>query len=100
PPGAGDASYGGPGGGGPGGGGPGAFGGGGGFGGPGGGGFGGGGGRGGRGNFRNFNPNQPHGAIFWNGGNSALNAQPFALRGQPLNQPSYASNRFGLTFIG
>ncbi len=85
--------------GGPGGGGGGFAGGGGGF----GGGFGGGGGGrgfGGRGNFRNFNPNQPHGAIFWNGGNSALNAQPFALRGQPLEQPGYSSNRFGLTFIG
>jgi len=90
-------------GGGPGGGGGGGFGGGGGgFGGRGGGGFGGGGGRGfsGRGNFRNFNPNQPHGAFFWNGGNSALNAEPFALRGPTVGQPSYASNRFGLTFIG
>ena len=68
----------------------------------GGGGFGGGGGRGfgGRGNFRNFNPNKPHGAFFWNGGNSALNAEPFALRGQTVSQPSYQSNRFGLTFIG
>jgi hypothetical protein len=83
---------------GPGGGGPG--GGGGGFG---GGGFGGGGGRGGgggmRGNFRNFKPNQPHGAIFWNGGNGALNAEDFALRGQSFQQPAYESNRFGLTFL-
>jgi trimeric autotransporter adhesin len=60
------------------------FGGGGGFGGGGfGGGFGGGvwrwgfGGGGGRGNFRGFNPGQPHGAIFWIGSNSALNAEPF-----------------------
>lgn len=64
------------------------------------GGFGGGGGFGGRGNFRNFNPNQPHGAIFWNGGNSALNAEPFTIRGQQINQPAYASNRFGATLIG
>ncbi|MBV8674744.1 MAG: carboxypeptidase regulatory-like domain-containing protein, partial [Acidobacteriaceae bacterium] len=100
--GGGNAIFGGPGGtpgGGPGGGGPG------GPGGFGGGGpifIGGGGGRGfgGRGNFRNFNPNQPHGSFFWTGGNSALNALPFALRGQPVTQPSYASNRFGLTFIG
>jgi trimeric autotransporter adhesin len=87
------------GGGGPGGGGPG----GGGFGGGGrGGGGGGGGGRGfgGRGNFRNFNPNQPHGSIFWNGGNSALNAENFSIRGQQVDQPSYASNRFGATLIG
>ena len=92
---------GGPGGGGAGGGGFG--GGGGGFGGGGGGFAGGGGGRGGgggmRGNFRNFKPNQPHGAIFWNGGNGAINAEDFALRGQPIEQPSYESNRFGLTFL-
>ena len=69
------------------------FGGGGGFGGP--GGFG-----GGRGNFRGFRPDQPHGAIFWNGNNSALNALPYSLRGQEANQPNYGSNQFGLTFIG
>ena len=62
------------------------------FGGPGGGGFGGpgggGGGRGGRGgNFRNFKPSQPHGAIFWNGGPSTFNAQPFAVRGQTRAEP-------------
>jgi trimeric autotransporter adhesin len=68
--------------------------GGGGFGGP-GGGFG-----GGRGNFRGFRPDQPHGAIFWNGNNSALNAEPFTLRGQEADQPNYGSNQFGLTFIG
>lgn len=62
------------------------------------GGFGGGGG-GGRGNFRGFNPAQPHGAIFWMGSNSALNAQPFALRGQPQVQPASGTNRFGLTFM-
>ncbi|HEX5235802.1 MAG TPA: TonB-dependent receptor [Silvibacterium sp.] len=63
---------------------------------------GGGGGRGfgGRGNFRHFNPNQPHGAIYWNGGNSALNAQPFTIRGRQSAQPAYASNRFGATLLG
>ena len=73
------------------------------FGGPGfgGGGFGGPGGfGGGRGNFRGFRPDQPHGAIFWNGSNSLLNAEPYALRGQESNQPEYGSNNFGLTFIG
>jgi trimeric autotransporter adhesin len=66
----------------------------------GGGGFGGGGfGRGGRGNFRGFNPGQPHGAIFWIGSNSALNAEPFALRGQAQEQPPSGSNRFGITFM-
>jgi len=67
------------------------------FGGP--GGFGGGGPGGGRGNFRGFNPGQPHGAIFWTGSNSALNAEPFALRGQEQEQPASGTNRFGLTFI-
>ncbi|MGO9318947.1 MAG: carboxypeptidase regulatory-like domain-containing protein [Terracidiphilus sp.] len=67
---------------------------GGGFGGP--GGFGGG---GGRGNFRGFNLNQPHGAIFWMGSNSALNAEPFSLRGQPQLQPASGTNRFGITFM-
>jgi outer membrane receptor protein involved in Fe transport len=53
----------------------------------------------GRGNFRGFNPGQPHGAIFWTGSNSALNAEPFSLRGQLQEQPSAAANRFGLTFM-
>ncbi len=73
---------------------------GGGFGGP-GGGFGGG-GFGGRGgfNFRKLNPNRPHGAIFWSGGNSLFDAKPFALRGQPEPQPQYNSNRFGVIYAG
>jgi hypothetical protein len=82
------------------GGGGGLFGGGGGFGGSGGfGGGGGGRGGGGRGNFRGFNPGQPHGAIFWIGSNSALNAEPFSLSGQPQAQPASGTNRFGLTFM-
>ncbi|MGB6720642.1 MAG: carboxypeptidase regulatory-like domain-containing protein, partial [Terracidiphilus sp.] len=64
-----------------------------------GGGRGGGGFGGGRGNFRGFNPGQPHGAFFWNGSNSAVNAEPFALRGQPQFQPASGTNRFGLTFM-
>ncbi len=70
----------------------------------GGGGFGGGspggGGFGGRGGFRNFRADQPHGAVFWTGDNSLLNALPFALRGREKTQLGYGSNRFGLTFIG
>jgi hypothetical protein len=54
---------------------------------------------GGRGNFRNFNPGQPHGAIFWMGSNSALNAEPFSLHGQPQDQPASGTNRFGLTLM-
>jgi hypothetical protein len=65
----------------------------------GGGGGGGGGLGGGRGNFRGFDPGQPHGAIFWIGSNSAINAQPFALRGQAQEQPPSGSNRFGITFM-
>jgi trimeric autotransporter adhesin len=100
-------------GGGPGGQGGGGFGGGGGGFGGGGGGFGGGGfgGRGGRGgggggrggggfgNFRSFKPNQPHGAFYWTGGNSALNATPFPIRAQQEPNPAYASNAFGLTLL-
>ncbi len=72
----------------------------------GGGGFGGGGfggGRGGfgsgRGNFRGFNPGQPHGSIAWSGTNSALNADPFALAGQPQVQPANGTNKFTLSFM-
>lgn len=66
-----------------------------------GGGFGGGrGGFGGRGNFRGFNPSQPHGAVYWLGSNSALNAEPFSLRGQPQNQPASGTNQFGVTLMG
>jgi trimeric autotransporter adhesin len=76
--------------------------GGGGFGGPGGGGPGGGrGGRGGGGGgFRGFNPTQPHGAIFYQGGNGALDATPFSLTGAPVIKPSFSSNRFGVSFTG
>ncbi len=79
--------------------------GGGGFGGPGGGGFGGGGrggrgGGGGGGGFRGFNPTQPHGAVFYQGGNGALDATPFSLTGAPVVKPSFSSNRFGVSFTG
>jgi len=65
----------------------------------GGGGFGGPGGPGGRGNFRGFNPGQPHGSVFWFGTNSALNAEPFSVQGQPQVQPASGSNQFGITFM-
>ncbi|GGG88583.1 hypothetical protein GCM10011585_35850 [Edaphobacter dinghuensis] len=66
----------------------------------------GGGGGGGRGGFRGFNPTQPHGAIFYQGGNGALNAAPFSVAsalGEPGAQvvkPSSMSNRFGVSFVG
>ncbi len=50
--------------------------------------------------FRKFNPNKPHGAIFYSGGNSALNAKNFSLDGTHTEQPSYNSNRFGVVFTG
>jgi trimeric autotransporter adhesin len=71
---------------------------GGGFGGPGGGGFrGGGGGRGGgmiigR---RGFDINHPHGSIYYGVGDSALNAAPYALTGEPPVNPGYLQNSFG-----
>jgi hypothetical protein len=85
--------------------------GGGGFGGGGGGGQGGGGGgRGGRGGgggggfgggaFRNFNPAQPHGNIFYQGGNNALNSAPWSPSLQPLANPAAYSNRFGASIAG
>jgi hypothetical protein len=83
-------------------------GGGGGFGGGGGGGRGGRGGGGGGGGFgggfRNFNPAQPHGSIFYQGGNSALNsstwlyAPPGVAHFTP--NPSAYSNRYGVTIGG
>ncbi len=72
----------------------------------GGGGRGGGGGGGGRGGFRGFNPTQPHGAIFYEGGNGALNAAPFSVpaalgeAGAQVVKPSSMSNRFGVSFVG
>jgi hypothetical protein len=79
--------------------------GGGGFGGPGGGGGGRGGGGGGGGGFggggfRGFNPTQPHGAIFYQGGNGALDATNFSLTGAPVVKPAFSSNRFGVSFTG
>jgi hypothetical protein len=75
----------------------GGFGGAGGFGGGGGGGFGGGGpGRSmtisGR---RGFDVNHPHGSVYYGIGDSALNAAPYELTGQPPIQPGYEQNSFG-----
>ncbi len=68
---------------------------------------GGGGGRGGGGGaFRGFNPTQPHGAFFYQGGNGALNAAPFSVAsalGEPGAQvvkPSSMTNRYGVSFTG
>lgn len=55
---------------------------------------------GGFGNFHHFKMNQPHGAFFWQGGNGAIDAIPFSIGGLPAERPSFAQNRFGLTFFG
>ncbi len=65
--------------------------------GPGGGGRGG--GRGG-GGFRGFNPTQPHGSLFYQGGFSQLDAQAFSLSGIQTVKPNSYQNRFGVTFAG
>jgi trimeric autotransporter adhesin len=60
-----------------------------------------GGGGGGRGGFfRHFNPTQPHGAIFYSGENSVLDARPFSVTGTPIVQPPYNDNTAGIVFIG
>jgi outer membrane receptor protein involved in Fe transport len=71
--------------------------------GPGGGGPGGGGGPmifpGGRGGGR-FNINRPHGAVFYTLADSALDAAPYSLTGQPASKPGYVQNRFGAVLGG
>jgi hypothetical protein len=64
------------------------------------GGGGGGRGAGGGGGFRNFNPAQPHGSIFYQGGNSALNSAPWSPNLTPVTKPSSYSNNYGLTLSG
>ena len=71
----------------------------------GGGGFGGG-GRGGRGGgggfgsgaFRNFNPSQPHGSIYYQVSNGALDSAQWSPTLQPQMKPSSYTNKYGLTF--
>ena len=43
---------------------------------------------------------QPHGQLFWTGGNSALNAHPFVIAGQPAPSPGYHTNGYGATLFG
>jgi hypothetical protein len=72
----------------------GGFGSGGGFGGP-GGGFGGGGGGAMIFGRRGFDSNRPHGSLYYGVGDSALNASPYSLTGQPTEKPGYLQNSFG-----
>ncbi|MBZ5701857.1 MAG: TonB-dependent receptor [Acidobacteriia bacterium] len=73
---------------------------------PGGDGFGGGpGGPGGRGPFvlsrmpRGFDSNQPHGTLFFSGGNSLFDARPYSLTGLQTPKAAYDTMRFG-AFVG
>jgi hypothetical protein len=69
---------------------------------------GGGGGRGGRGSgggggggaFRNLNPAQPHGSIFYQGSNNALNSAQWSPTLRPVAKPAGYSNNYGLTIGG
>jgi trimeric autotransporter adhesin len=61
----------------------------------GGGGFGGGGFGGGGFGRRGFDSNRPHGSIYYGVGDSALNASPFSITGQPTEKPAYLQNSFG-----
>src|SRR6185312_14878700 len=67
----------------------------------GGGGFilGGGGGRGGRGR-GGFNSNTPHGSVYYDVQDGALNASPFSVTGQPTSKPDFISHRFGASLGG
>ncbi len=68
-----------------------------------GGGFGGGGGgfamifRGSRGG---FNVNQPHGSVYYDVGDDALDAAPYALPHQSTSKPSFLQNNFGAAIGG
>jgi hypothetical protein len=44
---------------------------------------------------RGFDINHPHGSIYYGIGDSALNASPYALAGEPATKPGYLQNSFG-----
>jgi trimeric autotransporter adhesin len=44
---------------------------------------------------RGFDINHPHGSIYYGIGDSALNAAPYALAGEPATNPAYVQNSFG-----
>ena len=44
---------------------------------------------------RGFDINRPHGSIYYGIGDSALNAAPYSLTGQPTINPAYVQNSFG-----
>ena len=49
---------------------------------------------------RGFDINHPHGSIYYGIGDSALNATPYALQGEPASNPGYVQNSYRLiTYI-
>ena len=42
-----------------------------------------------------FNLNRPHGTLFYNLGDAALDAAPYSLTGAPVSKPGYVQHRFG-----
>jgi len=44
---------------------------------------------------RGFDINRPHGSLYYGVGDSALNASPYSLTGQPTKKPGYLQNSFG-----
>ncbi len=47
-----------------------------------------------------FDINRPHGSIYYTVGDSALNAAPYSLTGQPSTKPGYLQNRVGVSLGG
>lgn len=42
-----------------------------------------------------FDINRPHGTLYYSVGDSALNAAPYSLTGEPVTKPGYLQQRFG-----
>jgi trimeric autotransporter adhesin len=42
-----------------------------------------------------FNINRPHGTLFYNLGDAALDAAPYSLTGVPVSRPGYVQHKFG-----
>jgi hypothetical protein len=47
-----------------------------------------------------FDINRPHGSVYYTVGDSALNAAPYSLTGNPLAKPGYLQQRFGASLGG
>jgi Carboxypeptidase regulatory-like domain len=49
---------------------------------------------------RGFDINRPHGMVYYEAGDAALDASPYSLTGQPVTKPGYIQNRFGVSLGG